>query len=260
MNKDKITYVVYSNTEYADILEIQTDYVTANHSNCVLFINKNSLKLDNIYSKYNQVHFYNDEDSYATRLHTCINQLDSEYFLLLHDIDILLHSDNNIVNLIYQAMLVEKIDRVDLKYTDNLGSSIVYDLSEYVGQGVFLVKQEDIYGYIYNVNPSIWKRSCLLEILSNFSDKGYRNIEDLDVQIFCRQFNICKLHTDTYTECGHFSCVDFFKYFHISHGGKLVPLNSNYTTVYGQSYIDVKEYYINIVDKYNLKNSKKWNN
>ena len=255
-----IPYVVYSNTEYVDILEIQTDHITVRQSNCVLFINKNDLELDAIYSKYSQVCFYNDKDSYATRLHTCIGQLDFEYFVLLHDIDVLIHSDNSIIDLIHQAMLVEKIDRVDLKYTDNLGSSTVYDLSEYVGQGVFLVRQEDIYGYIYNVNPSIWKKSCLLQILSNFLGKNYRNIEDLDVQIFCKQFNIYKIHTDTYVDCGHFSCVDFFKYFHISHGGKLVPLNTNYTTVYGQPYVDVKDYYVNIVDKYNLKNSKKWNN
>jgi hypothetical protein len=157
-------------------------------------------------------------------------------------------------------MLVENIDRVDLKYTDNMNCSMLYDLTAYIGQTTLLVKQEDAHSYVYNVNPSIWKKSCLLEILNNFPHKTYRNIEDLDVQIFCKQFNIYKLHTATKVSCGHFDCVDFFMYFHISHGGRLVPLNETYTTIYNQPYSDVKEHYIQIVDKYNLKNSKKWNN
>ena len=47
-------------------------------------------------------------------------------------------------------------------------------------------------------------------------------------------------------------------FLHISHSGKLLPLTNDFVTVYGQSYADVSEKYIDIVNKYDLKSSTKW--
>ena len=47
-------------------------------------------------------------------------------------------------------------------------------------------------------------------------------------------------------------------FFHITHSGSFVPLNSEYSTIYGQSYLPIKNEYESIVKKYNLINSGKW--
>jgi hypothetical protein len=260
MSNKELVYIVYSNTDYLEVLEIQTDYATTKQKNCILFINHNDLGLEVLYSNYQRVVFYNDQDSYATRLRTCIEQLEDAYFLFTHDIDILLNVELDTINNLYEAMVIEGMDRIDLKHTDNLSSSRLYDISSFTKPGTLLVKQDDIHSYIYNVNPSIWKRSSFLELLNAFPQKGYRNIEDLDVQTFCTRFDVYKIHTSDKVECGYFNCVDFYTYLHISHSGRLLPLNETFTTPYNQSYRAVKDEYIKIVNSYNLKNSKKWIN
>ena len=80
----------------------------------------------------------------------------------------------------------------------------------------------------------------------------------MDVQLFSKQFKIFKLTANTKKLCGYFNCVDGFQFLHISHSGKLLPLNKNFVTTYGQSYIDISDEYIKIVDKYNLTKSNKW--
>ena len=255
MNVTPIIYVVYSNTDYLPILRIQSDYI-AKYSNKILFINNNStLDLIDIYSKYDNVIFYNNNTPYATRLFDCLTQLSYSHILLIHHIDILLYSDEEILNKLLHTMSVHNIDRIDLKYTSDTISPNNIEFSD----SISLIQQKDIGKYIYNVNPSIWKRESFLSILSKFKHCGYRDVEGLDMQIFCSNYNIYKIHSPMFVRCGYFECVDFFKFLHISHGGKLLRLNDSRTTIYGQSYDDIYDEYKTIVDKYNLKHSEKTN-
>jgi len=248
-----INYIVYSNTDYLDVLKIQTDYMQ-NIGNLSLFINKNDLDLSEIYSKYDNVIFYDGNDTYAKRLMTCLNQIDFEYFVLIHDIDILLKvKDETIINF-FDFIKKNNVDRIDLKYTEKTNDIIEFDLN-----GLFLVPQKNENNFIYNVNPSIWKKSALLDIVTSFQHKTYRTIEDIDVQIFAKKFNVYKLNKEPKISCGYFNCVDDFIFLHISHSGKFLTLPSNFVTEYGQSYGDIANEYVKIVEKYNLKNSNKWN-
>ena len=80
----EINYIVYGHTSYLDILEIQSDYIR-NYGNVTLFLNSNDLELDGLYAKYDRVIFYDDNVQYAKRLIHCLNQIDDEYFLLIHE-------------------------------------------------------------------------------------------------------------------------------------------------------------------------------
>ena len=136
------------------------------------------------------------------------------------------------------------IDRVDLKHSPILtNNNILID-------GVSLVKQLNPNSFIYNVNPSIWKTTSFIDLLSNFRSKTYRTIEDIDTQIFCMKYNIYKTHTPSYLKCGYYNCTEFFKFLHISHSGTLLSSNENCCTVYGQSCLDIKEDLTNILNKY----------
>ena len=180
-----INYVIYSNTDYLDVLKIQTDHV---HSlgHTTLFINQNDLDMSEIYSKYDNVIFYNNDDAYAKRLLTCVNQLDMDYFLLVHDIDIVVGVDENVINDMFDYMKKENVDRIDLKYSEKTFSSISFK------DDLYLVKQLDSNNFIYNVNPSIWRKSALTDVLAKFHYKSYRTIEDMDVQFYCNKFKVFK--------------------------------------------------------------------
>jgi hypothetical protein len=265
-----INYIIYGNTDYLDVLEIQTDYMVGRGS-LTLFLNHNDLDVTHIISKYDKIVYYDNNDTYAKRLQSCLENIDDEYFLLMHDIDILLNVDNIMIEKFYGFLKTTGFDRIDLKHSDNKSSSLIIEYDENkssndwktkqpeeLGDGIYLVKQDNPANFIYNVNPSIWKKETLLEIVNTFNNKTYRTIEDMDVQQFCVKFKIFKLYSNNKIMCGYFNCLDSFKFLHISHSGKLLPINENFTTIYGQPYNDIKDEYIKIVDKYNLKSSNKW--
>jgi len=245
MTNSQIPYIIYSNTDYLNILKIQSDYIQT-YQNKILFINHNpDLNLENIYNKYNKVIFYNNDSPYATRVLECLSQLDSDYILFIHDIDILISANEDILSIIIVIMKSLKIDRIDLKHTPPNSDNIMCIMNK-----IFMVKQNNPNFYIYNVNPSIWNRNSFMELLSNFKHKGYRNIEDMDVQMFSLKYNIYKLYTKSYLKCGYYNCTEFFKFLHISHAGKMLPWNNQYITEYGQSYIDIKDDFWNILNTY----------
>lgn len=266
-----INLFIYSHTDYLDVLKIQTDY-TDSIKDKILFINKNNLDNNHIYSKYKKVIFYDDSIPYSRRIIECLTQIDDEYILLCHDIDIILNFNQELINQFYNFLKYHNFDRIDLKHFESHHSDLVYccdDIKNYLSWSVtdnvisdnklYLMKQNDPSKYIYNVNPSIWKRESILDIMYNFPNKDYRSIEGFDVQNFSTKYNIFKIYTTKKIQTGHFNCIDGFVFFHISHSGKFVPLK-NYETVYGQSYFKVQEEYENIVKKYDLKNNSKWIN
>jgi hypothetical protein len=265
-----VNFVVYSHSSYVEVLEIQSDYVSKN-TRATLVIDKNDLDLNHIYEKFDKVIFYDSIDTYPVRLSKSISQIDSEYILLIHDIDILLNYNVQILESLQQFLIDNDFDRIDLKYTpkkteglnyiviQNTNDEIKYEKVETINnENYCLVGQTDPSNYIYNVNPSIWKRESLIDIMNKFPQKNYRTIEDFEVQNYSKKFKVFKIYSQDYLKCGYFECVDFFVFLHISHTGKLLPFNNSFTTVYGQSYIDIKDEYEKIINKYNLKNSKKW--
>lgn len=265
-----INYVIYGHSDYLDVLQIQTDYISG-RGNLILLINNNSLNLEELYSKYDKVIFYNDNLPYSGRLLSCMPQIDFEYFIFIHDIDILINVDDSIINKLHKFLSINDYDRIDLKHFDILDTNEIIKIDnltdpsewtqvgiEEMSDGVFLIKQTNPNHYIYNVNPSIWKKESFNELLSTFPNRTYRDIEMFDVQVYCSKFNVFKLFSNKHLLSGYFKTLNLFKFLHISHSGKLLPLNNTYTTIYGQSYIDVKDDYINIVEKYNLKKSSKW--
>ena len=268
-----IKYVIYGNTEYLDILNIQTDYAQG-HGSLTLFINENDLKLEDLYSKYDRVIFYDNNQTYATRLLNCMEQLDDEYVLFIHDIDILLKSNKKVIENLFSYLKINNLDRIDLKYSDKIyDDSKLIKINESeepinwkeinkneINDNIILIEQNDVNNFIYNVNPSIWKRTSFIGLLKNFKHKNYRTIEELDVQHYAKNLKVFKMFSSQKLNCGYFECVPIFVYLHISHSGKLLPLNNEFKTVYGQPYNDISEEYIKIVEKYNLRHSNKWIN
>lgn len=221
----ELTYVVYSHTDYLDILSIQTEGLK--YTDKILLINKSDKDLDYLYSKYNQVIFYDDSLPYASRL-LSLRCLKNKYILFIHDIDIVVKKDDSYINRVKNYMVEHSIDRIDLQCRHSWDISNRDRLSiEFDNLKVELRMQKNINNYIYNVNPSIWKLNVLLDIMENFKNETYRTIENESVMKYCLKYNIYKLYSDNPIKCGWFSCLSFFQFIHITHKGKLLPRSNN---------------------------------
>ena len=91
-----LTYIVYSHTEFLDVLLTQTHYLKA-YNNKVLLINKSDKDLSDLYSNYKQVIFYDDTLPYASRI-LSLSDLDLDYILFIHDIDIVITKNDKVIN------------------------------------------------------------------------------------------------------------------------------------------------------------------
>jgi len=156
-----INYIIYGNTDYLDVLTIQTDYMVG-RGHLTLFLNENELNLDHLYAKYDKIIFYNNSDQYASRVLSCLKKVEDDYVLFLHDIDILLDVNNETIIKFYAFLRYHNFDRVDLKYTSKLkNESLIIKVGdcneidqwsavfkEEINDGIYLIGQNDSSDYI----------------------------------------------------------------------------------------------------------------
>ena len=263
---NELRHVTYSHSEYTDILQIHADHISHHKGGKTLIINTSDIP-HSIKDMYDHIICYDDTLPYASRILNSVKQIDDEQFLLMHDNDILLRVDNSKMEQLLHLYAEHDIDRLDLQ----VGIPHVGDIQERtkyitVDDKCQLIQQiyfrnHPVMGssYLYNVNPSIWKKCALLKIVERFSHLKYGDIEADEVQKFCDDLNIYKINTDNFISCGHFDCADFFTFFHITCQGKLVPFNDSHKNKHGYSYKGVAPQYQQIINKYKLYNSKRWN-
>ena len=253
---DVINYMIYSHTEFLDLLNIQYDHLQG-RGHLTLCINKNDLDLENLYKKYDHVVFYDGNLTYGQKLLSCINQVDYEYILLLHDIDIVFEANNVRILELLHFLKKNDFDRVDFQLAYDFNSTHRDTIGD---DNLHLVKSSNTdtrsQGYPFNVQPSIWKKETLTKILHKFSHLGYRTIEQDVVQEFAVQFNIFKLFEKRSYRCGYLTCLSPFKYLHLTHGRELLRLEN----LKPEECVDIVEPYNTIVDKYKLKESHRWKN
>jgi hypothetical protein len=249
-----INYVIYSHSSFTDILQIQLDYLK-NKGKLTLFINENDSNLEEIYKQVDNVIFYQNNLTYPQKVAMCLRQIKLDYFIFIHDNDIVYDTDDNVIKNFFTFLRSNNYDRIDFQLAydfDELKSNTITD------NELYYIKSSNTdtrnKGYIYNVNPSIWKKDTLLNIMSTFEYLDYRTIEDDSVQNFSLQYNIFKLFSKERYHCGYFKCLSPFKYLHITHSGHILSLQE----LTKESYKDIENIYNDIVTKYNLKNSNKW--
>jgi hypothetical protein len=207
-----IPIVCYSNTDYTDILTVQDTFLQGFEGHKVLMVNK----VPTIPLHFDRIVTYDDRLSYSKRVLQGLQQIDSDYVLFYHDMDILLRYSPNDVSELVQFMRDSNIDRVDLQHSALHGETMKW-------KDITLTRSTS---YVYNVNPSVWKREVLLDIMTRF-DKSYRMIEDMETQTYCARFNIFKIWSSRRIHAGYFHTTPFFIYLHVTHDGKLVPPESN---------------------------------
>lgn len=209
-----IPLVCYSHTDYLDVLDVQRNALTC--FDCPRYL---CLNVPVCPAPFQRTLVYDETKKYSKRLEESLRQLTEPYILLFQDMDIILDVDCSTISEVAAFMESHGIDRVDLKVVD--GSPQLH-----VREGLGLIRNTDVNGYIYNVNPSIWKRESLLDMLSKF-DRCYRTIEGLDVQEYCLRFSVYCLHVSYSLQSAYFRVARWFVYLHITSAGKLIPRTEN---------------------------------
>jgi hypothetical protein len=241
-------FVVYSHSDYSDVLKIQTDYLSGIENKTLLI--DNHFDDPKILSQYREIIRYDDKFPYSNRILNLKN-LKYKYILFIHDIDILINYSDDFLKHCILSMEKNNLDRIDLQYYSkqwNPNSNVI-KFSEY-DDNILMVKQENLEGFIYNVNPSIWKLDSFMNIMSKFIGRNYRDIEHGDIQSYSSNFNIYKFGGDEYIQVGFFKCIKEFIFLHITHGGSFLPKKDNNLPQ------NIQKKYEHIIKKY-LDNSNK---
>lgn len=265
--------IIYSHNDYSDILQIQIDQMSSLQNKILLF-NRGGFYLSNIRADaFDTIVFYDDVLPYASRLVSSLKAISDEYILFTHENDIFFGYDETIISQLVQAMEINNIDRIDLQ--SNGGYRLegnrfieinrevavedwnIVEIHHIQNEKMYIGKHNAKGTYVYNVQPSIWKRTSLIDLMEKSKHSTYRSIE-YDVEDLCMNYNIYNLCCPTNTlRSGYNSCTTIYKYMHITKYGRLLPMNGSNITQHGNSYEDLAEDYKKLIIKYNLRENKR---
>ncbi|NCY25280.1 MAG: hypothetical protein EBX37_10580 [Alphaproteobacteria bacterium] len=217
----KFCLVVYSHTDYNDILKVQNDFIRKQFNNLhkILFLNRApDLQLPDLC--FDEIKYYDDKLNYSQRLTECLKQIDAEYILFMHDIDAVVHIEPGIIDLLLQTCIDNHMDRLDLYHRN-----FVHPERDHV------IKVNDSFSLVenvsqdckYNVNPCIYKTSSFLQVMSSI-DATYRNVEDLAQPGAHKDWKVYMVYSNFPVHCGWFSCDPMLIFLHLTHYGKMLPV------------------------------------
>jgi hypothetical protein len=157
--------IVYSHSEYFDVLEIFLDQWNQFYGSEILIC------ADKKYKNEKTI-LYNNELSYSEKLLNCINQI-KENIIFFHHEDMLIYDKPNI-NLLneYQNILINS-KKDFIRLTRAPGNCIFSQSSE--RKTLFNISEKS--EYVFCIQPSIWKRESLQKFLDS---SGKLNIWQLE--------------------------------------------------------------------------------
>ena len=212
--------VCYSHSEYSDILQVQSDFLQAIPYEKVVLLDKPTQL------PFTKTILYDDTLKFTKKVYTTVSQLEDEYILFYHDNDIILQMNTTDIEKMLTIMKEQNIDRIDLKHysADTKGIVIRSKYEINPNTSIYLYDKSSKFEFTYNVQPSLWKRSALLDIMNKF-DCTYREIEFF-VQDYCRETkNMAFLFTRTPIPNGYMSVTLSYIFLHITTYGHLMPVN-----------------------------------
>jgi hypothetical protein len=175
---DNIPILIYSHTDYIDILEpcIKKFHKFHPELNYILAINRideiDSLGITNLFSS---IYTYDDTTPYFTRLTNVLNQINYKYIILNNDTNIL-------------------VDKINIEYLKYIVTHMEYDNIDQFrlfpsGVDPIITSQnffEITSGYYFSVATGLWKKESLLKITCEFKEHGYRCAECEPIQSYVK--------------------------------------------------------------------------
>jgi len=242
-----LNYVIYSHTDYLDVLKIQTDYLDV--ENRYLLINKSDCP--EIFSKYKKVIFYDENLSYPSRV-LALKELSEEldYMCFFHEKDIVVYKHDGFMEKLLSNILKFNLDRVDMRYDTSPQASTNPKL---LIEDDFVISKQLIGDYAFCITPSIWKLSSYLKLMEEFQHSTYRRIE-IDAQNFAKNnFSLYRSLSNKRINCGLIECTEYFQYIPSTHFFKFIPKDINVLRQRMDGHL-IQEWH-KIINKYDLENS-----
>ena len=171
--------VTYTHTDYKDIWPLTWDGAEKLESiPCEKYVACNTAA--DVPQMYNGVLIYDDSFPYPHRVAQILEQIDSEYVLFIHDIDVIIHWDLQKFVDLFRIIQKHQLDRLFLGMLNRIEPCI--EESEF---SLTPARSSPIYVTPYDVGPSVWKRSSFLALMKKYQTKSYREIEFCEIQKDC---------------------------------------------------------------------------
>jgi hypothetical protein len=238
-----LTLLLFSHSDYESLWNIIEDSIkNLNFLNKIFTCNKTTLQKPKFFEKYIE---YDDKLPYFSRLlYNILPNIESDYLLLVHDVQIIINCNENFIKNIEKIMISKNIDRCSLNVFN--GYDIV-DLND-----IQLCNLKNAKGNTllpYDVCPAIWNKNSFKKLLSLFPNETYRNSElNQNIVKYCKEnFNIYGIQK---TKDKIYYCIgrpysENFKVLHIT--------IKNEITFPIEVYMDLINDFKIIYDKYKLK-------
>ena len=184
----KYSYLIYTHTEYSDILEITLKRikkyfpikVTSATNNA-----KETLRMCNDTDQVENIIEYQDNLPYGSKLLSVLNNISTEYLLFNHDVNILFnHVDQDVISHLISIMSEQKIDSIRLST-----SGINEKIKKNINTTVYNIISKD--SYQLTVQPTLWRTSSFIDICSKLKDINYRDFEVEKSQMYASKQKNC---------------------------------------------------------------------
>jgi hypothetical protein len=175
---DKVTYLIYTHTEYADVLEINLKNHIKYFSQMPISVCINDAEwLKKTYGdqiKFQEVYQYDDSQPFASRMKDILKRINTEYVLFNQEINVIVdYPSRGLIDKIVKFMDEEQIDQVRLS-DSGIQNIIRNDQMFHSITG----------GFFMSVISSVWRTTSLKLLYEKFYNKSYRTIEDGETQQF----------------------------------------------------------------------------
>lgn len=215
-------FVIYSHSSFADILELQEERLQSLLIDYAVIIDDEF----DYKGRASQVITYKNDEPFATRLYNSAKQISDDYILLMHEVDLLIDINAGFLEHLAKIMVENRIDKIDLQQCPPHHSPQA--LSR-VSENVFIGRSHYPHDkYVYNVQPTLWKRESLIRALENYRDHTYRSIEYSEIQQFCSERLMCyRTVSADPLSMGYFSSTREFVFLHLTHFHHLLPIDES---------------------------------
>ena len=122
-----MSLIIFSHSDYSYLWEIIQDYISEFKELNPIFISNinNSIQKPYGFTKYIE---YNESDCYAQRWINILDNIDSEYILIVHDVQIIVNCDIDKIKTLFYDISYNNIDRCSLNVFNGICVAILLTL------------------------------------------------------------------------------------------------------------------------------------
>lgn len=181
-----VPIVVYSHSDYSDLWVPFFNRLEKYFKNCKIyfFTNENEIVLNNNLNI--EKVFYNDDVLYSDRLNSCLNKIDEEFILFLHE-DMILYDYVNIDNVIDCLEFLRNNTQYNFVRLIKSGIKTNTKIFDFL----YKIETED---FQFSITPTIWRTETLLNVCKKFNNSTIWDLE-LNGDTYFRETKIQGLYT-----------------------------------------------------------------